>query len=385
MNVKLWAIVLALIVVLSGTGMYLSSNTTDDDKVVITARVNEEGSGIFAHSDNLVYRDQSGNLIKDENGLISYNSDEWVGKLFVHPGPSTIQYMMLKDIVENDLGFEFVERGATPSTQKYVFHAVLPPAQMKDAFKDGQPFAIEGGIIWESFFSNIYDDHSTGAKLVFLTGERSPEHTCCVVVANRTFANDTPTYLIRFLAAYMETVTAMNDAITAGGQNENYLKLLDAAHAYTSVDKDILKEAIAKTKFLYEMDHLVDDVVELVEGFGAMDRVLNYTPEQLGFKDSTDFAKWLVDDYYLTRAVNFKPEDATTDITLKVAILTGDLHGIALQFGLNLGIFAKYRINIEQSVVANGPAAMDLLLSGTVNIGMLGAPPTVIKSINMYK
>ena len=384
MNVKLWAIVLALIVVLTSTGVYMSSNAAEDDKVVIASRTNEEGSGLFAKQDDLVQRDSTGKLLWDYDADTPlYNKDKWIGLIFMHPGTSTIQYMMLKDIVENDLGFEFVEPGAAHG-EKYVYQVAIAPAQMKTVFRDSNPFAVDGGIVWESYYSDIFEDHALNAKCVFLTGERSPDHTCCVVVANRTFTNNNSEYLIRFLAAYAETVRLMNAAIT-DPTSDGYATLLQAAHEYTGVSEDVLRAAFTRVEYTYNMDGLVKDVAELVDGFSAMDGVLQYTVQELGFRDSADFGDWLVDDYYLGRSEHFKPEDATTDITLKVTVLTGDLHGISLQFGLKLGIFEKYRINIEQSSVTNGPAAMDLLLSGTVNIGILGAPPTVIKSINMFK
>jgi len=391
MNVKLWAIVLALIVVLSGTGMYLSSNAPNDDKVVITARVNEEGSGIFANKSNLVERDVNGDLVWID-GKISYDVNEWKGLVFMTPGLQTIQHVMMKEIVEVDMGLKFVDYNPDrPDTENVNFINVGPGDMLATFLGEVAGKRADGGIIWESFFSNIMDSTNT-AKLVFETGERSPEHTCCVVVANRPFAESSTNSMARFLAAYIETVDWINNAMDVGG--EDYAKLLSIAHNYLpAVSERVLDDAFHNVRYLYQdspeagqrLSAVITDVADLVEGFKSLGGILkDGRPESLGFADSTAFAQWLVDERYLELSDLIIPGNIIDWISLKVIVLNGDLHGIAAEVGKQLGIFEKYKINIELVTALNGADAMNLLVSGNAHIGLLGAPPTTIVSINMY-
>ena len=86
-NVKLWAIVIALIVVLAGTGFALSDRTNADDTSIVLARANTEGSGIFG--------DEPGMAVSDDDGYMVLVKEKWGGKVIATPGPTSIQYMII--------------------------------------------------------------------------------------------------------------------------------------------------------------------------------------------------------------------------------------------------------------------------------------------------
>ena len=380
MNTKLWAAVVTMIMIFTGTGLVLSSNVHTDDKVVVVARVNEEGSGLFVRDivPDLVTRDS-------DNKFTGYNPDNWKGLILMTPGNQTIQHMMLMDIVKNDLGLDFVEYNPANYKNNAVNYIFIGPANMANAFNGGIPgLTVHGGIVWESFLSSIAKSTS-GTKIAFTTGECDPEHTCCIVAVNRTFAESNSYTVARFLAAYAETVDWMLEAIE-NPTGRDYQRLVEVCKNYTKITvDDIVRAALSNVKYLYELGTLRTDIAKLVDDFGKLPGVLKYTPQNLGFANSTAFADWLVDEWYLQQSKYVDPDTIQNEVRLRLTVLTGDIHGIAAMVGKDLGIFEKYKINLIVGDVANGPAAMNLLLSGNTEIGFLGAPPTVINSINMYR
>ena len=100
------------------------------------------------------------------------------------------------------------------------------------------------------------------------------------------------------------------------------------------------------------------------------------------FKDGNKFAKAFVDDKYLKDAIAGKASKEGKD-TITVAAINGDIHQIAIQVAVAKGFFDEYglKVNLNTGSSSGGDIAQ-LLLSGDVRIGFLGAPPATLKTIN---
>jgi ABC-type nitrate/sulfonate/bicarbonate transport system substrate-binding protein len=89
----------------------------------------------------------------------------------------------------------------------------------------------------------------------------------------------------------------------------------------------------------------------------------------------------MVDDKYLKDAVAGKASKEGT-ATLKVAVINGDIHQLAIHVAIAKGYFAEYGLTISLSTGGSGGDIATLLTSKDVQIGFLGAPPATLKTIN---
>jgi hypothetical protein len=389
MNAKLWAVVAVMIVTLSASGLLLEGNSANrDDKIVITARVNVEGSGIFYGGDptELVNRDGV--------NFAGFNKEGWKGKIFMTPGETTIQHTMLAEIV-NDFGegWRFLENdpGNNPSGN-CVFYQIVTPNNMKKTFNNGIPgLYADGGIIWESYYTDILVNSSRSVSEVVQTGEIAPDHACCVVAVNRTFAENSPEAVSRFLAAYTVAVDWVINALAhpSTSVESDYYELVTIAMEYTNAsNRAAVEDAFSNVKYLYEIGELRNDIANLVTQYqGLAKNPLRFTPEELGFEDTADFANWLVDDKYLesSRYIRLHPEELSDWKSIDLAVLTGDIHQVAAQVAKVKGIFRDYKVSVNLFEQTAGGDVMKQLIAGNVDIGFCGAPPAVINTINMFR
>ena len=108
------------------------------------------------------------------------------------------------------------------------------------------------------------------------------------------------------------------------------------------------------------------------------------TLKSLGFSSSHEFAENLVDDGYLSQALDFTP--AVTGYakkTISISYITGDIHTcLALFYGESLGYFADYGIELDANGAANGAGVATSLQNGEADFGFMGAPPITMTVIN---
>ena len=83
---------------------------TEDKEINLIARVNTEGSGIYIdakyEASDFIVVDSEGNPLPDADGNIQYHKEFWEGKIFGTPGPTAIQHVQLRQIVES-MGYTF--------------------------------------------------------------------------------------------------------------------------------------------------------------------------------------------------------------------------------------------------------------------------------------
>jgi NitT/TauT family transport system substrate-binding protein len=72
----------------------------------------------------------------------------------------------------------------------------------------------------------------------------------------------------------------------------------------------------------------------------------------------------------------------TTVPDVRIGYLSKDLHHLALRVALDNGWFEEAGLNVELTIYQNGGYEMDGFAAGQIDMGYLGAAPTIIKSIN---
>ena len=371
MNLKMWSVVAAIIIILSASGMYFSNNMEDRDKAVIIGMVNEEGSGIFASN-------SVPGLSLDPS-----TADLWGGLVFATPGPSSIQHMILMDFVIGVLGLKFAQNVADKKSDT-VYWTGVAPGTMGDALSEG---IIQGGIAWEAHYSNICSPtNGYNAYSVGLTTDLWEDHPCCVVAASRNFVGGDPNAILRFLSAYSASVLWVNEAIKT--TSTNHSALIEYVKAKAGVTNElVIQEALENVVYTYSLEYLKNGIITMVETYQNLG-LLSHTMEEMGFEDSGSFADWLIDDSYIKNAAGRAPSSysvLTENIIINVGVLANDIHQIALHVGIGEGIFDQYGITLNTGVpfAAGGPV-MTALLSGQIDIGFVGSPPVVLTTVEMW-
>ncbi len=370
MNIKLWSVVAILIIVLAGTGIVLSDQVKDKDRVAIVAMVNEEGSGLFASNS------VPGLTLNPET------TASWDGLVIATPGESSIQHMILMDFVTNVLEMNFILYGSDTRNNS-VYYTAVAPSQMGDTMLDGR---IQGGIAWEAHYSNVIDQGKYNAYSIGTTDDLWDNHPCCVIAASRAFLADEPNGMLRFLSAYSKSVLWVNDAIKTNSPNHS--KLVEYVKKNAGVDNEVvIQDALDNVLYTYSLDNLKGGLERMVNTYNDLGLINKYVTD-MGFNSTGEFADWLVDGSFLRNAVGREPSDysqLTDRIHIDVAVLAYDIHQIALHVGIGEGIFSEYGLDINTGTpFAAGGDVMNALLSGQVQLGFVGSPPVVLNTINFW-
>lgn len=390
-NFKMWGAIGIVACLLMASGLYLSTTDRDTESVSVLARVNDEGSGIF---------------IKESLGidLDIHDPENWDGLIFMTPGPSSIQHMILSDIVKG-LELKFAQRG-TPSGPNTVYWTQVAPGLMVDYMFNSDK-DVDGGIAWEPHFSVALDYNKDGdrCKKVATTDEYNPDHPCCVIAANNTFLSKNEDATQRFLAGYAKSVQWINATLDAGSGSD-FKELVDMTidigtpkiEGKDQMPEFTAKKALYNIKFTYELNHgtttLADQYVEIMEVYEKLGIIVPEVLTKAGFETPGDFAEHLIQDQYLAEVFdgdgNLKSSEElgyTGGITtVKVAYLAADIHQLALHIGKAKGFFEEYGIHVDlKGPYGAGGDVMNALLSKHADVGFVGSPPVVSSSFNALR
>lgn len=396
-NFKMWGAVGIVMCLLLASGVYMSGIDRESQSVSIVARVNDEGSGIF---------------IKSDRPDLTLDDDEgWDGLTFMTPGPSSIQHMILNDIV-TDLGMKFIQRGTT-AEGKVVYWTQVAPGQMTDyMFRSDRD--VDGGIAWEPHYSaavNYKDNKNPGdtCKEVITTDVYSPGHPCCVIAVNNGYLEANEDTVKRFLAAYVKSVQWINNALDDPDSDE-FDRLVDetvrigmpssGGEDQSAIDKkkETVKEALYNIRYTYELDNdeakLSEQLEEIIEVYKKLNIVQQNTLTNAGFASSKVFTEHLVQGTYLDGVFDGDDLKTPEDLgytggnltTINVAYLAADIHQMALHIGVSEGFFEEYGIHVDlKGPYAAGGDVMNALLSKHANLGFVGSPPVVSSSVNALR
>jgi ABC-type nitrate/sulfonate/bicarbonate transport system substrate-binding protein len=279
-----------------------------------------------------------------------------------------------------------------PDDDDSVRYVVVPPTQMGDWLQAGDGSAY---IAWEPFVSSATVD-GYGTVLRW-SSEIMPSHPCCVVVLSNDFASTSEglELTLRFLRAHVETtewmLTALEDKDSA-----DYRLLVNMSVAFTLRDADVVEEAMEHVKFGWQMETDFLDALEQFTGMYIDTGVVEEgTIEARGYVNVTDFISTYVNGSYLEDigTISESPTILNPDDPIRLGFLAGDIHQLAQYvaanssvFGGSMSMFEKYGLNVEAAAGApytNGGNEMDAFVAGHVDIGYLGAPPAILKKLNI--
>lgn len=247
-----------------------------------------------------------------------------------------------------------------------------------------------GYIIWEAQYSVGMEK---GYEGLALTNDLFAGHTCCVIGTSNAYATANADTLAVFLKTYSKAVDRINNAL-ADKNSEDYTKLINVAKervampdGMTDEEKlNAIKSALDNVKYLYadgndgNLNTLKSDVANLAQSLYDGGSITKSATD-LGFADYTALGNKFVNDSYMT-ASRTAPDALGSMTTISVSAIKGDIHQIAMWFAKDEGLFTAANINIDISAQNNGPAVYTQLKNGEAKIGLLGAPPMTIRSMN---
>ncbi len=392
--------VAVMMISLSAAIILMNQNETEGDvKVQLVARVNTDGSGMFA-KDGL-------NLATTTSGVVEFNDPEWDMIVIVTPGPGTIQHVTIAQIVK-DMGYNFLQYSLnTVKSSGNVYWLQMSSAGVVTDFVSNS--AIDAGIIWEPIFSQAIQQTTRNAETVFRTNDYDPGHTCCCIAVNSGFLKNNSETTVAFLAGYIKSVEfvegamankipipagisslSLQDAINKLNNDpewNEYVFLVYLSMKKTQMSQEVVVSALEHVTYAYAdsdgtLDSLRTQIGSLTQSFYDGGAVSLKPISNTGSESISEFADRFVSGTYIEEAKNYT---GTKNATVGVQVISGDIHQIALHIGDVLGFFGDYGISIEVDGALNGPGVITALLSGEKDIGFLGAPPAIINVINMGK
>lgn len=397
MDKKIWAIAIVAVLIVAGAATYVVVSSNDDDDISydsgatnIIARVNSEGSGLFISSHildpsaSIPTRASNGIQFFDSDYRITYaNADAWGGLVFSDPGASSIQHTQLASIAAAaGLGFKQYTAATSLSNNTLYYHTNLSNYGTIVTAGD-----IDGGIIWEPQYQRVIQEDSAEYTKLALTNDLFPGHTCCVIAGNHNWLENNSDTTARFLAGYADGVNFLTDAL-ADKTSDNYAWLVNFAKtnmASGTLSESEVKAAFDSITYLYADDSagslskLTGDIASLATSLSDLGLI---TSSKFSTDDAQAFAEAFVDDSYLKNAVS-KDFDTSSSRSVKVAVINGDIHQIAIQIAVEKKFFDNYNIRVTlNSSASSGGDIATLLTSGDTNIGFLGAPPATTYAIN---
>ncbi len=405
-NKSIAAIVVVVIVIIAAAAVAITQmggngNSNTDNGVSVVARVNTDGSGIFLKASEdvsnymtAVDSDPGDGFYFEVDGQgYVFNADYWEGKVFGTPGAATIQHVQLNQIVDA-MGFEFEQyvAGQTPAANTVYYIPGVNTYQMFESQLVNNP-AMVGAFVWEAQYSVALSDNCKGLAV---TNDMFPGHTCCIIGAQNSYITTHQDETVRFLAAYVESVKNMTAAIAnhVEGEKDELMQIamnnVTMPMDMTEAEKiEAIESAFDIVVYRYAdvdtaanpLEQLTADMAQLAEDFYASGQV-RYDAEGMGFDSYEQYASELVQGQYMHDALNYEKQDSYTTANITVAVLAGDIHQLAIHYGMATGIFADYGINITISNQSAGPAAFTAMANGAAQFAFLGAPPMTINAIN---
>lgn len=380
MDKKMIAVAVVAVLVIAAVGAFLVINKESDDSEVTAkavARVNTDGSGLYLKAEY-----NPADFYKLENGKYTFVKEAWGGKVFGTPGTSSIQHVQLNDIATS-MGLKFEKYESTKNSDTLYFIDTITNA---DAAVNKSSALIDGGILWEPQYSMIVSDSKYQPLL--LTNDIFPGHTCCIIAGSNNFMENDSEAAVAFLAAYIDATNFIVKAI-ADPTSDDYKTLIDVCIKYTGgLTEAQIKDALSHVVYKFSDDNRTGSLSDLKTDIADLEAALDASGSitrpitDLGFKDSKEFADKIVDDSFLSKAVNGEAKKLDSKKTISVAAISGDVHQIGLRVATDLGFFEDYNIQVEYKGLANGGAVAVDLLNGHSDFGFLGAPPFTSNNVN---
>ncbi|MDD1771894.1 MAG: ABC transporter substrate-binding protein [Methanomassiliicoccales archaeon] len=268
---------------------------------------------------------------------------------------------------------------------KTIYWSTVAPVNQKAAIANG---TISAGVSWEPYVSDSILAGS-GSALIW-SGDIWSGHPCCVLAVDTDYAEDNPEAVATYIAALIVATEWLTDTIE-NPESENYSLLLEIGAQFSGRSEEVVNASLAHIKY----DTLIDEAtlswfVNYTESYQELD-LFTTSLSARGYDNATDFVDQLVNQTYYEMAIELLESNPTETYNIRVGYLAGDLHQFArvvasnATVGNGTTIFEQFGITVTSPNLAGYPSGgdvMDAFAGNYIDIGYLGAPPTLLKAIN---
>lgn len=269
------------------------------------------------------------------------------------------------------------------SQEKVLYWTPIAPVQQKAAIETG---IVQGGVSWEPYVSDSLVGGTANA--IVWSDEIWPHHPCCVITAAKSFASNQEVrdndLVARVIRAHIDATNWILQTIEEGS-GPNYTAMLASGAVFSDRDETIVESAISHIEFGYSIG---DDTKGWFANYTTMFADLAQITGLGGYSNVTAFVDGLVNTTYLERAMAVEPSDTILG-TVRLGYLLGDLHQFARVIAMNETLwggetlFERYGVEITSPApYGNGAFLMDGFGRAEIDMGYLGAPPVILKTIN---
>jgi len=210
------------------------------------------------------------------------------GKTIAIPGYGTMQHFLFLRLAEK----EGVGVG------NFTLKGPMAPRDMRTAMEAG---TIDAFIAWEPYCADaVVNDVGVAYKN---SSDIWPNHLCCVVAVDKTFAVNHPDIVNNFLKAHIEATNWINEAKAQGPGSADYNLLIDISARFTNRSHEVLERALSNINYKCDIDsRFIGTFIDFTYKLIDYDVVTSDRLEALGYEDVYDFAEKFVDESYLTWA-----------------------------------------------------------------------------------
>ncbi len=267
---------------------------------------------------------------------------------------------------------------------KVIYWTAVAPANQKAQIDAG---LIDGGVSWEPYVSDSLVAGS--ADVVVWSGDVWPHHPCCVVAVKSSLLQSNPDLVARLVRAHIDANLWIADTLEHP-ESANYTALLNMGAEFAVRSTAVVEASLDHIEFGYNITNAIKTgLVDFTNMFINLDQTTNQTLHDRGYATVTDFINAFTNSSVVTAAMNVQPSEVSVG-TIKLGYLSGDLHQFARVVAMNASLFGgktlfeKYGVAVTSvGPYANGGAVMDAFATGAIDAGYLGAPPAILKRLNV--
>jgi ABC-type nitrate/sulfonate/bicarbonate transport system substrate-binding protein len=268
--------------------------------------------------------------------------------------------------------------------KKVIYWTTVAPINQKAALLAG---TIDGAVGWEPYSSAAISDGT--ANSVIWSDQVWPNHPCCVLIVKKSFVDNNPAnqdLVARVVRAHMDATAWILKTIQEGS-GTNYTAMLATGAQFANVNKTVVQQALGHIEYGTQ---ITDATKVGLKNFTVEFADLGQITGLGGYSNVTNFVNGIVNTSYLTMALEVTPSSTILG-PVRLGYLNGDLHQFARVIAMNASLwggetlFEKYGIDVTGSPApfAAGGAVMDAVAANQIDMGYLGAPPAILKRINV--
>jgi NitT/TauT family transport system substrate-binding protein len=252
-----------------------------NNQIIIVAQVNNEGSSIIVKAGI--------NTIQDLDQ-----------KTVATPGTSSIQHLLLLQYASAN-GMNVTQSGASIRANT-IYWTQVAPASQRAALVAG---TIDGAVGWEPYGS---DSILAGiAHVLKWSDEIWADHPCCVIAANRTFAEAHPNTIAKLLKAHVEANNWIN-ATLHNTASANYTKLLGMSENFSNRNESVVVNSLAHIVYTYQItEHFREGLKMFTQALIDQGLVAPGKISERGYTSLDDFVAKFADTKYLNMTASVTP------------------------------------------------------------------------------